>query len=1127
MKSLKITIIIIITIISVQTSFSQDITADTTLANEYYQFGRTYCFDYELDSALFYTDKAQKLYIKHLGEYSLKNADCLNITGIVYNFASEYDSSLYYFQKALDIKINILGENNASVAMSYNNIGIVYYSDLSNYDKALEYHQKALRIRLQIFGELNKFVAISYSNIAEVYNYKGNYTLASNNYFKVLEILQNLEGEENTDFIALYGKIGQFYNNTGEYIKAIEYFQIGLNIGLKLLEPNHPTILNFYKSIANSYNYLGENDKSLEYNFKALNNLIVIFGEKSGYVATSYANIGGVYYNKGEFNKSLDYLNKALNIYTEIKINEYDLATVYSKLGSNYNLMTDYENALTNYFKSLDIRINFLGENNIDVASNYNNIALIYDDLKLYEKALDYLQKALNIGLQNLENDNIFFADIYENIGVVYKDIDNYEAALKYIKNSLDIRLLKYGEKQFDVSNSYLNLGFIYSDKTEYNKALSYYQKSIASNLLNFNDTINIHSIPTIKNYLDWSNLLINIQSKAQIFADTTKTLEDITNKERLEIALKHYQACDTLITQARKEITTQSDKIALGEKASQVYKEAAKLSYELGIRNDELKNQSNNYFENCFNFSEKNKSSVLLESLAGSKALKFAGIPEELLEKEHTLSIDIALYTNLKNNAERIEKEKEYKDKLFNLNKTYDSLIIVFETNYPAYYNLKYNNSTATVAHVSNLLDKKTAMISYIILDSSLVVYQITKKGLEIYKTALLKDLDKKVYFYVKAMQADKKKDILKYKQLAFELYNQLFPKEMLENKNFQSIENLIIIPDGYLATVPFESLLTSEYTKEWTDWSDSTYFSEMPFLIKKYAISYTYSATLFCNTFAKQNTKPPTINNLNDWIAFAPVFDEENISGTTEITTKLLEKIDKNQTDSTNTNTSRGKLLNGAHVNALPGSLTEVDGILKMYENANLKAVAKTHKYANELFVKSGELENYKIIHFATHGFVNRENPELSGILLAQDTSSVYADNKDIYGNVAQQNDGILYQSEIYNLKLNSDLVVLSACETGLGKITTGEGVIGLSRALLYAGTKNLLVSLWQVSDASTSQLMLSFYDNLLADKAYYDSKSYIKFNKDLQKAKLKLIAERKYAHPYYWSPFVLIGQ
>ena len=203
------------------------------------------------------------------------------------------------------------------------------------------------------------------------------------------------------------------------------------------------------------------------------------------------------------------------------------------------------------------------------------------------------------------------------------------------------------------------------------------------------------------------------------------------------------------------------------------------------------------------------------------------------------------------------------------------------------------------------------------------------------------------------------------------------------------------------------------------------------------------------------------------------------------------------------------------GEVVPPLPGSENEVKSIFNEFDKRNLKTAVELKRNASEINIKSGELENYKYIHLATHGFVNSEKPELSGLLLAQ-----VADSAN------EQNDGILYSGEIFNLKLNADLVVLSACETGLGKIKKGEGIIGLTRALLYAGAKNLMVSLWQVYDQSTSDFMISFYKNLLNEKSDRLSNS-VRFAPLLQKAKLKMISEAKFAHPYYWSPFILIGR
>ena len=142
---------------------------------------------------------------------------------------------------------------------------------------------------------------------------------------------------------------------------------------------------------------------------------------------------------------------------------------------------------------------------------------------------------------------------------------------------------------------------------------------------------------------------------------------------------------------------------------------------------------------------------------------------------------------------------------------------------------------------------------------------------------------------------------------------------------------------------------------------------------------------------------------------------------------------------------------------------------------------------------------------MHFATHGLLNEKNPRLSGLVLARDDTS--------------KEDGVLRLGEVYNLRLAADLVVLSACETGLGQVARGEGTIGLTRGFLYAGAASALVSLWQVSDATTSDLMVDFYDAMLrgTDKPTA-----------LREAKRRLIRRQpEYAKPYYWAPFILIGR
>ena len=189
---------------------------------------------------------------------------------------------------------------------------------------------------------------------------------------------------------------------------------------------------------------------------------------------------------------------------------------------------------------------------------------------------------------------------------------------------------------------------------------------------------------------------------------------------------------------------------------------------------------------------------------------------------------------------------------------------------------------------------------------------------------------------------------------------------------------------------------------------------------------------------------------------------------------------------------------------LSTLNGTKTEVEQISALFKGDDQNCAMHLFDSASTQNLKSPLTAKSEIIHLATHGVVDERNPSKSRIYLSE--------NDD--------NDGILYASDLYNLNIQSNLVVLSACQTGLGKVSKGEGLIGLSRALIYAGTSNTIVSLWSVADLSTAQLMTDFYNGLIETKEQ-------NYAVALRNAKLKMMASKEYADPFYWAPFVLIGE
>ncbi len=964
--------------------------------------------------------------------------------------SNQTDSAIVYYDKTIMLAKHALGDSAKIIADAYYHKGIAFHGQ-SLFNKALENFDHSLNIYLYLFGEKNLDVAKLYDKMGLSFFWKDLIDKAFEYYLKSLKIRLDLLCEKNIDIAQSYNNLGSIYNKRGESAKALEYFFMSLKIQLELLDVNNPD------------------------------------------VAVTYNNIGNIYFNSNEYNKALEYYTKSLEMRKQLFGEKHlSVSQSYQIIGGTYTCLQEYDIALGYLEKCVELTKQLTGEKSVSVADSYSTIGSVYGNQNQYDKALEYHRRSLDINKALFGEKNTKVSLDYYNIAFLYQNKGEYDTAIQYFSKSLGIDRELLGPKHPYIAWTYNSIGEVYSINKEYEIALKYYHLGVCASLRNYNDTTNIFAVPIMHNYLEYLELLNNLKGKAQCLVGLNK----------FEIAFRCCQAADTLILQTRKSMTKQSDKIALGVQASQIYEEAILISETLKAGSPKLWDKKK-YADLSFYFSEKNKSSVLLEALSGQEAQKFAGIPEDLLQSEHQLTTDIASLTEQLAKLESADSLKisALQKKLFDSNRSYDSLIVVFEKKYPKYHDLKYNVNTASVKDIQNLIDKKTAMLSYFVGDSTVTIYTIAKNSFNIQSIKKPEDLGETVEFFRNSLTNQNKKSDKAYRKYGTSLYEMLVPKNLDKN-----IGNLVIVPDGVLATIPFETLLTTKV-------ADTTQFQNLPYLVRKYSISYCSSATLFKETFSQSKGSPKEIRPLNDWIAYAPVFDDENSQGTSLASRALIRELHKLNKDSTLT---RGLMMGtGESVPSLPGSENEVKNIFNEFDKLNLKTTVELKGNASERSIKSGELENYKYIHLATHGFVNSEKPELSGLLLAQ-----VADSTN------EQNDGILYSGEIFNLKLNADLVVLSACETGLGQIKKGEGIIGLTRALLYAGAKNLMVSLWQVSDQSTSDLMISFYKNLLNEKSSTLSNS-VRFAPLLQQAKLKMISEVKFAHPFYWSPFILIGQ
>ncbi len=850
-----------------------------------------------------------------------------------------------------------------------------------------------------------------------------------------------------TDFttvILLQNKKTEALIHLGKFDEAEKVLKL---IDEKFTNTPHTDFLQAVTKTNTGFLYLnqGRNDLALESLQHAMNQFELSTTSNSLEAAQAISYLGQTYINTGKYIQAEEQLQRALTLrQKQLKDSHELIAASYNDLGLVYSFTGDNDKALEYYEKALAIYKKLHGEEHPKIAIANTNIGVVYRNLELYGDAINDFELALKIWEKVYQQAHPSKAFILSNLAQTYSKMGDQKSALSFYDRSLKMYQESYGQKHPDVARVLNAIGNIKLSARQFDEALTNYQQALKANVTDFENN-EIQKNPSTKNFYNGTVLLYSLLLKAEAFEARYygKTLKF----SDLSLALKSLHTCDTLVDKLRQQITNESDKLSLGVIANEIYGDGVRIAYNAGL-NAITKNK---YFEDAFYFAEKSKSAVLLEAISDSEAKSFARIPSVLLEEEKNLKSSIALCTQKLAQKPSPEEEKKLRETSFVLNRTYEAFTKKLEQQFPEYFNLKFNSASPSIDQVQSLLTRNKALLSYFIDDknSRLYIFYLDKNKFKIVDETLPAEFDKYVTGLRNSLYFN---DIKIFTSASYNLYRLLIPHIPYR------IKELVILPTGRLGIMPFETLLTQAVTKPEPD------YKTLPYLLKKVSIQYDFSAGLLL-----QKSKRKLMTDAPSIFLCAPVsFPEKD------------------------------------NLDELPATAYEVSEISKLFTDKNFDKALYTNQQADEKLIKSGQLKKYELVHFATHGIVDEERPELSRIFLQSDL---------------QSEDGNLFAGEIYNLELNANLVTLSACQTGLGKISKGEGVIGLSRALVYAGAKNVIVSFWSVADESTAELMKDFYKLLLANP----SSSY---SQDIRKAKLNLLNNSKYSAPYYWAPFILIG-
>lgn len=1011
--------------------------------------------------------------------------------------------SLDYLDEALLANLRYNSGDLETEAFIKNNIGTVY-REKAEFKKALEYLNESLTIRKKIHGDRSPHITQTLSNLGNVYFEMHNLPKAEEQLQLILNIDIDYYGPEHPHIANDMTAIANVLSAQNKYRQEISFLEKAEKIYLKANGTNSPQLVNIYNNIAIAYDDLALYEKALEYLDKQKTVVLSIYGDNSKEMADCENLYGVVNVNLGNIQIAKKYFKSAEQKYKSTDSeNILDVAAVSNNLGSMHLSLYEYAAARDYFEKALEIYKTNLGTHHPDYITTLMNLGLVEDGLYNYKKAIDIYEESLSLGQEGGKLDSIYVATINISKGITLTSMGEYAAAAKHYNASLNIYTKVYGENSPLLCPILTNVANVLLKQRQFAQAEELYKRAEKLYLINKTFT-NIeglskvylslselkqfqNKLPEALKYTELAKSTIlggsgEISSKAAYFLVQVQ-LVDISylmylqskDQAYLNQASRYIKEADVLLTQSESQLISEQDQIEFSRWKTTFSFIAVKNSIELyRLTNDE------NYLSEAFYYSERSKSNVLLNAMKESRITNVAGVDQNLLNRERELKAIISktedqMFKSLSGTEEN-EEFKNQKALLFKLNREYEDVVTKLRAN-PKYQKLVNAQQLTDINYYrNNQMKINEAMIEYTVSDSTLIIFIVTKAKMGV----VSKRFEERNELLVTAMRnAIILKSDQSFNAISSKLYDLVFKDvEDFFRDNNLNIELLTIVPEGSFNYFPFEALKRNN-----------------KYLVEDYEMSYSYSISL--TSYLNSSTD---YNKNNALLSFAPVFSDP---GNSLITQGARDVFAASRSLSSGSD-ARGFSVNGQYITPLPGTKQEVEAIDELLESKGYQSETLIYDEAKEESIKSGILTKYQYIHFATHGFVNEAAPAYSGVFLSQNQSS--------------KEDCILFASEIYGLDIKADLVTLSACETGLGRFALGEGIVGLTRAFIYAGAKNLLVSQWQVSDESTAKLMVDFYQHLLSGEGKTQS---------LREAKLALIKDPKFTQPYYWAPFVLIGQ
>jgi len=869
---------------------------------------------------------------------------------------------------------------------------------------------------------------------------------------------------ENEARARAYIAIGFYEDGAGNYQEAVEAYEKTTEylaqedqdrrIVQELLNQTHTNKGVAYRRLGMPEEAMGQYQKALEYT-RAL------FGENHLETATIYNNIGTIHYVLGDIGLAADYFVRTARIIeSELGPNHQRLGASLNNAGLSYYGLGDYEKAAEYLERAQRVKEENLGTEHIETAIGYSNLAGIHIENEDFEAAEANFLKSISVRQNIYQSDHPNLIDPNLSLGRLYLDLERPLDARHRFDIALEIALNRHDISHPSVAKSYLYMADSYSAEENYQQALGHLYKSANSLYGEFSLD---EELDKNKPVTDPVKLIELLHSISTAYRNINETENNVENLERSYRALEWVTS---LIDYLQNSYQSEVSKLNLIDRNYSIYTDAVEVLNELYEATGDEKHKAE-----IFAYTEMSRSRIALELLQDLSARSFAGVPENIISQERELNEKIsAMQQNLFNEQQGEEEVDSgtvsaLQDSLFYLERELHDFTEYIEEKFPTYYALKYDQSLVSLSDAQNLVGERQTLVTYIVGDEKLYALVVNSNELHFVPLGPTGNLADDVTTLRNSVVGANTEQFRKYS-------HSIYKKIVDPILEFVTTDELIIMADQMLHYLPFEMLLTEEV--------QHGRYHEMPYLVRDFTVSYAPSVTML--RYMDQQ-RPDSPKNL---FALAPFSEGVSTGGDREGSSYFN------------------------NLSPLPLTAYETRRISEIFSERrtwrdllfpqNIQVLLDGEATKSRL--RNQDLTSFNYLHFSTHAFINEENPAFSGIALYQEEDEAE----------------VAYVDDIYTMELNADLVVLGACETGLGSVYRGEGLIGFTQAFIYAGASNLMVSMWRVNDQPTANLMINFYEEIRSGKGY---------NESLRNAKLTLIENPNTAAPRNWAAFVLQGR